>query len=92
MRVELEPIGSSAKLNNVQGMTDASRGLRPDGTFTISAVAEGTYKVRLRGVPPEGYTVEVRQGGGDVTESGINITASTPQPLELIVRRLTPEG
>jgi hypothetical protein len=25
-------------------------------------VAEGTYKVRLRGVPAGGYTVEVRQG------------------------------
>ena len=51
IRVELEPVGSAAKFDTIRGMTDASRGLRPDGTFTISAVAEGTYKVRLRGLP-----------------------------------------
>jgi hypothetical protein len=90
MRVELEPVGSTAKLDNVQGMTDVSRGLRPDGTFTIGAVAEGTYKVRLRGLSADGYTVEVRQGAGDVTDAGINVTAATPLPLELIVRRRTP--
>jgi hypothetical protein len=90
MRVELEPGGSAAKLETVRGMTDASRGLRPDGTFTINAVAEGAYKVRLRGLPADGYTVEVKQGDGDVTDAGINVTATTPLPLELIVRRRTP--
>jgi len=90
IRVELEPVGSAAKLDTIRGMTDASRGLRPDGTFTISAVAEATYKVRLRGLPADGYTVEVRQTDGDVTDAGINVTAATPLPLELIVRRRAP--
>ena len=89
MQVELEPVGSGAKLANIRGMTDASRGLRPDGSFTITSVAEGAYKVRLRGVP-DGYTVEVRQGAEDVTDAGIDVTASTPQPLEVIVRRRRP--
>ena len=87
MRVELESTGSTAKLDSIQGMTDVSRGLKPDGTFTIGAVAEGDYKVRLRGLPADGYTVEVRQGTEDVTDVGINVTATTPLPLEIIVRR-----
>jgi hypothetical protein len=86
IRVELESVGSTARLDNVQGMTDVSRGLRPDGTFTIGAVAEGDYKVRLRGLPAGDYTVEVRQEGQDVTDVGIQVTAATPLPLELIVR------
>jgi hypothetical protein len=90
LRVELEPVGSAAKLETVRGMTDASRGLKPDGTFTISAVAEGDYKVRLRGLPADGYSVEVRQGSGDVTDAGINVTPATPPPLELIVQRRMP--
>jgi hypothetical protein len=88
MRVELEPVGSAARLDTVRGMTDASRGLRADGTFTISAVAEGAYRVRLRGLPSDGYTVNVKQGDGDVTDAGIDVTAATPLPLELIVRRM----
>ena len=87
MRVELESTGSTAKLDNIQGMMDVSQGLKPDGTFTIGAVAEGDYKVRLRGLPADGYTVEVRQGTEGVTDVGINVTATPPLPLEIIVRR-----
>jgi len=87
IRVELESVGSTARLDNVRGMTDASRGVRPDGSFTIGAVAEGDYRVRLRGIPADGYTVEVRQGAEDVTDAEILVTATTPLPLELIVRR-----
>jgi len=90
MRVELESVGSTARLDNVQGMTDVSRGLRPDGSFTIGAVAEGTYKVRLRGLSADDYVVEVRQGADEATDADINVTATTPLPLELIVRRRMP--
>jgi len=91
IRVELEAIGSSAKFATVQGMTDVTRGVQPDGSFMISAVAEGTYKVRLRGLPLQGCSFEVRQGGVDVTESGIEVTAVPPSALEVVVRGSGPD-
>jgi hypothetical protein len=87
IRVELEPLGSSARLVNIRGMIDVTEGVRPDGSFTIGVVAEGTYRIRLLGLPSDIVIAEVRQGGRDIIESGFEVRAADPLLIEVRIRR-----
>jgi hypothetical protein len=81
----IEPDGSAAKLPDYQGMIDRSQVPKADGSFTIPAVAEGNYKVQARGLSPDSYIADIRQGGSSVYESGIYVADKTPALVEITV-------
>ena len=83
VHVELERLGSSATLSNVQGMTDVTEGLRSNGSFTIAGVAVGTYRIRVLGLPSDLVVAGVRQDGRDIVESGFEVTSANPPPIEV---------
>jgi hypothetical protein len=84
LKVGLEPAGSAAKFPSYQGVIDRPQTPKADGSFTISAVAEGTYKIQTRGLPANAYIADIRQGNASVLESGIDIADKTPPVVEVV--------
>jgi hypothetical protein len=78
----LQPVGNPAGAGSGK--------VKPDGTFVIPDVSDGTYMVRLFGSPAGYYLKSVRLGGSDVLESGLTISHSQPpDQLEIV---LSPDG
>jgi len=84
LRVGLEALGTALKFPNYQGVTDRSQMPKADGSFTIPAVAEGNYKVQVRGLPANAYIADIRQGSSSMLESGIDVANKTPPLVEVI--------
>ena len=64
--------------------------IKPDGTFQIQNVYDGSYRVRVLGYPEGYYLKSVREGGSEVLESGLTIIHSQP-PSHLEIT-LSPDG
>ena len=60
------------------GMGAGNAEVKPDGTFIIRNVNDGTYHVRVFGFPEEYYVKSVQEGGSEVLASGLTITHSQP--------------
>jgi hypothetical protein len=75
-------------IDNMMG--GGSGKVRPDGTFVIQNVFDGTYQVRLFGLPEGYYVKSARLGGSDVLESGLAISHSQP-PSRLEIT-ISPDG
>jgi hypothetical protein len=84
LRVSLEALGTALKFPNYQGVSDRSQMPRADGSFTIPAVAEGNYKIQVRGLPANAYIADIRQGTSSVLESGIDVADKMPPIVEVI--------
>lgn len=53
-----------------------------DGTFVAKDLSDGTYRVRLFGLPERHYVRSVRAGDAEVSETGIHVAqGSAPGPL-----------
>jgi hypothetical protein len=64
--------------------------IKPDGTFVVPNVFDGSYQVRVWGFPAEYYVKSVRAGGSEVFESGLTVSRSqSPPRLEIV---LSPDG
>jgi len=64
--------------------------IKPDGTFVVPNVFDGSYQVRVWGFPAEYYVKSVRAGGSEVLESGLTVSRSqSPPRLEIV---LSPDG
>jgi hypothetical protein len=78
----LEPIDS--------GMGSGNPQIKPDGTFAVPDVFDGSYRVRVSGYPEGYYVKSVRAGGSEVLESGLTVNRSqSPPRLEIV---LSPDG
>jgi hypothetical protein len=64
--------------------------VKPDGTFLMQSVYDGSYRVRVFGYPEDYYVKSVRQGGSDALESGLTISRIQPPTRIEIV--LSPDG
>ena len=68
----------------------ASAKIKPDGTFVVQNVYDGTYRVRVFGFPEEYYVKSAQQGRSELLESGLTVSHSQPtSPLEIT---LSPDG
>jgi len=64
--------------------------VKPDGTFLIENVYDGSYRLRIAGFPEEYYVKSAREGGSEVLESELTVSRSQiPSRLEIV---LSPDG
>ncbi len=82
LRVALEPL-EDVSMNYV-GTT-----VKPDNTFLLENVTEGTYRINVGGIPGNAYLKSARIGGQDVLEDGLVVTRGRRGALELVVSTLT---
>jgi hypothetical protein len=67
--------------------------IAPDGTFSVASNPWGRYATRIIGLPPDSYIDEVRQGGLNVYDSGINVTGDSFRfPTDQITVRVKSNG
>lgn len=85
MKVGLQPVGSSSRLPNYQGVLGRAQAPGVNGAFAIPGVAEGVYRVQVLNLPANAYIDEVRQGGRQVYDSGLVVENKSPDVVEVTV-------
>ncbi len=88
VRVEGQPVANPAEmhiqLEEEQPSTGGVGGrLRPDGSFTISDVGLGHYRIDIFGASDNYYMKSARLGDREVLESGMDLTRGIGGPLEI---------
>jgi hypothetical protein len=64
----------------------AGGSIKPDGTFTISNVADDDYQFEMGGLPEDFYLKAVRVGSSDVLASELSVTRKQPPgALDVVV-------
>jgi hypothetical protein len=77
-------------LQPIDGIGGGNAQIKPDGTFIVPNVFDGSYQVRVFGYPAEYYVKSVRAGGSEVLESELTVSRSqSPARLEIV---LSPDG
>jgi hypothetical protein len=75
---------SFVRTPDLLGMPTAQTGrLTPDGTFTLTGVGPGDYRIEVAGLPQDAYVKSMKLGPTDVLESGLHVTNETEGPLEI---------
>ena len=64
--------------------------IKPDGTFTISNVADGDYQLEMWGLPEDFYLKGARAGGSDMLASDLSVSRKQPPGVLEVV--LSPIG
>jgi Carboxypeptidase regulatory-like domain len=63
---------------------------KPDGSFAITNVTDGSYEVNLWPLPEDAYIKDIREGDQSILTSGLDITGGqVPGDLEIL---LSPNG
>lgn len=78
LRVVLQP-----KVPELFGVHAAA--VKPDGTFVLGGVGEGSYQVAVFGGSPDTFVKSANFGGDDVLEKGLDVSRSAPSSLEIVV-------
>jgi hypothetical protein len=83
LRVVVEPDGSLGKFGFIsRAVTPA-----PDGTFTISGVTEGHFRLTVfQDTPGNLYVESVQQNRLDIYDSGFDVDADPPIPIEVLMK------
>ncbi len=82
LALTLRPLDLPAMFSaTVRGATTPP-GFNDDGTFTLSHVAMGRYRIQVTGLPSDTYLVSARAGGREVLDAGYTV-GGDPIPLEL---------
>jgi protocatechuate 3,4-dioxygenase beta subunit len=85
VRVRLHADGSSVKNPVYAGETQRPVNIRADGSFSIPGIPEGLFRVATEGLPPDAYVADVRQGNRSVNDSGIEVGAVSPEPIQVVL-------
>ena len=92
VRVERKPDWSWSELDVVLSPRDdvptgwSRASVKPDGTFVLTNVADGAYRIRLGTLPEDFYLKAARLEGEEVLESGLTLSRKQPSgSLELVV-------
>jgi hypothetical protein len=78
LRVVLQP-----KVPELFGVHAAA--VKPDGTFVLPGVGEGSYQVAVVGGSPDTFVKSASFSGDDVLEKGLDVSRSAPSSLEIVV-------
>lgn len=82
MRVSLRPDGTLTKL----GYAPRSVLVDANGAFRIAAVPEGRFRVMMEQAPTGLYVDEVRQNNLSVYDSGFDVGADSPMPIQVMMK------
>ena len=85
LRVGLQPDGTSARIPNYQAISGRQQTPAADGSFAVTAVAEGAYRFTVNGGPADSYVADVRQGATSIYDAGLYVTDKSPDAVEVIV-------
>jgi hypothetical protein len=86
IRIALQVEGSAAKIPIYQGITQRPVTPNPqDGSFKIPAVSAGHFRLLAPGLPAGVFVSDVIQGSS-VYNSGFDVAAEAPNPLQIILR------
>jgi len=65
--------------------TGSSSGAAEDGSFTMTDVAPGDFRVQVGGLGSTGYVKSMRMGNDDVLDGGLHIRTAPENPLEIVI-------
>lgn len=85
VRVSLQADGSSTKIPVYQAIGRRAVVAAADGSFTIPAITAGRFRVQVEGLDPDLYVSDVRQGARSIYDTGFEVGADPPQPIDIIV-------
>ena len=80
MHVTLSPLNGPMPSGVGTGITN-------DGSFTLSGIASGAYKVRVSGIPGGTLVKSIRLGAIEARDCGIEVVGATTAPLEITLSR-----
>ena len=83
-RGRLRDLNISLQSDSGPMMGGASASAKDDGSFVINGVADDVYRIRIGGVPPNGYIRTLRYGSADVLERGLD-PAGAHDSLEVVI-------
>jgi Carboxypeptidase regulatory-like domain/Polysaccharide lyase family 4, domain II len=67
-------------------LANAAANLKPDGSFEVFSVSDGSYRVNVWPLPEDAYVKDIRVGDRSVLTSGIEISGGqSPGNLDIIV-------
>ncbi len=89
MRVELEATMNGVVLPNAPTPDAEFRWVSADGTFVLSRVTQGEYRVRVTDLPPDYYIKDVRFNQSDEFNAPMHFSGDVSTPLEVM---LSPNG
>ncbi len=86
IRVALQADGPHSKLPSLVALDQRSVPTAADGSFTITSVTAGHFRVWLPVPLPSGlYVADVRQGALSIFDSGFDIGGNAPEPIRVIL-------
>jgi hypothetical protein len=86
MKITLIPSGTLTRLPSYTGVTDRAPTPGADGTFSISAVPDGNFRVDVSGLSPSSYVSDVRQGEASIFGKGLDVGDTKPTKVEVFVK------
>jgi beta-lactamase regulating signal transducer with metallopeptidase domain len=87
IKVLLRSDDSGAKLPAyAQNLMQRVQPVNAEGNFSFPVLFVGHYSVAVEGLGPGMYVADVRQGAASVIDSGIQVTAEPPQPLQVVIK------
>jgi hypothetical protein len=87
---ELVPVTGVFPLyyNGLFSILDGYRADKDSGEFVFPGVPPGMYKLKLPTWElPDGYVADIRQSGRSVFDEGFAVSATPPEPVEIVVGR-----
>jgi hypothetical protein len=83
--VSLQPDGSTTKIPVYQAIGRRGVIVAADGSFMIPAITAGRFRVQVDGLDRASYVADVRQGTLSIYDTGFDVGAEPPKPIEVIV-------
>jgi 5-hydroxyisourate hydrolase-like protein (transthyretin family) len=81
---KLEPSATRVRLQRVGGMSERGR-VQEDRTFLVRDLDRAWYAVSMEDLPAGYYVKSVRAGEVDITYSGLDLLASAPAVVDILV-------
>jgi len=89
IRVQLEASINGVVMPSVPASQPQFQWANSDGTFILSNLPPGEYRVRVAGLPPDYYVKDARLGQSDVFNEPMHFSGSASSPLDVA---LSPNG
>ncbi|HLQ77413.1 MAG TPA: carboxypeptidase-like regulatory domain-containing protein [Terriglobia bacterium] len=86
LRIVLTPMGGSSRVALYGLVSTRGTTVAADGSFAVAAIPPGQFRIgALPGLPQDLFIADVRQNGVSVFDSGFDIGAKEPNPIEILI-------